>query len=162
VREPFWLWQVLTWTLLLAGLFGSLVPIPWLPGLPLVFAGIWLYGWATEFAHFGALFLVMQASFVVLGFVLDYAASAVGTKKFGGSRAGAWGAFVGGLLGLFFMPIGLIVGPFAGAIVGELIAGQDFSNAVRSGWGALAGLCGGVVIKVIIAFIMIGLFLWTI
>lgn len=162
MREPFLLWQVLTWALLLAGLFGSLVPIPWLPGLPLVFAGVWLYGWATGFAHYGAWFLLLQAGLVVLGFVLDYVASAVGAKKFGGSRAGAWGAFAGGLLGLFFMPIGLIIGPFAGAVVGELIAGNDLNNAVRSGWGALAGMCGGVVAKVIIAFIMIGLFLWQI
>lgn len=162
MREPFLLWQILTWVLLLGGLVGSLVPIPWLPGPPLVLAGIWLYGWATGFAHFGTAFLLMQAGLVVLAFVLDYGASAVGAQKFGGSRAGAWGAFVGGLVGLAFMPIGLIVGPFAGAVVGELIAGRDFNDAIRSGWGALAGLCGGVVAKVIIAFIMIGLFLWKI
>lgn len=162
MREPFLLWHVLTWVLLAGGLIGSLVPIPWLPGPPLVLAGIWLYGWATEFTYFGTSFLLLQAGLVVLAFVLDYGASAVGAKKFGGSRAGAWGAFVGGLLGLFFMPVGLIVGPFAGAVVGELIAGYDLQAAVRSGWGALAGLCGGVVAKVVIAFVMIGLFLWRI
>lgn len=162
MREPFLLWQILTWVLLLAGVFGSLVPIPWLPGLPLVFAGVWLYGWATDFQFYGGWFLAVQAALVVLGFVLDYVASAVGAKKFGGSRAGAWGAFVGGLLGLFFMPLGLILGPFLGAVVGEVIAGRDFGDAVRSGWGALAGLCCGVTAKVIIAFVMIGLFLWQI
>jgi uncharacterized protein YqgC (DUF456 family) len=92
-----------------------------------------------------------------VAFALDYIIPAWGTKKFGGSRFGVWGSIIGLFAGLlFFPPFGIIVGPFAGAVIGELVAGQNTESALRSGFGSFAGLLLGTLIKLTVS----GLMLW--
>lgn len=87
--------------------------------------------------------------------IIDYIVPVWGTKKFGGSKAGIWGATIGLVLGIFFFPpIGIILGPLAGAIIAESITGKEFNKSFIAGLGSLFGFLMGVVIKLIASFVM--------
>jgi len=135
---------VLGFCFLAGGLIGCILPV--LPGPPLSYAALLLLQ-ITQFANFSGKFLLITALITVVVTAVDYILPAWGTKKFGGSRAGTLGAVVGLLVGLFFSPAGIIVGPFAGAVAGELIAGRDKDTAFRSGFGSLMGFLMGTVMK---------------
>jgi uncharacterized protein YqgC (DUF456 family) len=98
---------------------------------------------------------------VVLALVsiaLDYLASVYGAKRFGASWRGATGALVGGIVGLFFNLPGIILGPFIGALLFEMLGGYEFKKASRAGLGAVVGLFAGVIGKCAVSVVMIGLF----
>lgn len=103
---------------LLIGLLGSVLPV--LPGVPLAYIGLWLLHW-TERASFSWQFLTIWAVIVVVIQLLDYFIPAWGTKKFGGTKWGVWGSTIGLLLGFLMGPLGIVLGPFVGAVVGELL-----------------------------------------
>ena len=137
--------------LLVGGLAGCVLPV--IPGPPLSYVALLLLQ-ATRFADFSVNFLLITAIITIIITVADYILPVWGTKKWGGSRAGSIGAIIGLLAGLFFSPLGIIVGPFAGAVVGELIAGRDSNTALRSGVGSFVGFLLGTAMKltVCIAF----------
>jgi len=91
----------------------------------------------------------------LLTIILDYVIPALGAKYVGGSKWGAWGCTIGTLLGMFFMPWGLLAGPFLGAVVGELMAGRKSGEAIRSGLGSLLGFLFGTVLKIVVCFYFI-------
>jgi len=136
---------------LVGGLVGCILPA--IPGPPLSYIALLLLQ-ATRFADFSIQFLLITAIVTVVVTVVDYILPAWGTKKWGGSRAGTIGAVIGILIGLFFLPVGIIAGPFAGAVVGELIAGSSMKVALRSGGGSFVGFLLGTAMKltVCIAF----------
>lgn len=131
---------------LLAGIVGCIVPA--LPGVPLAYVGLWLLH-ITDRAQFSWQFLLIWGIITVVVQVLDYIIPVWGTKKFGGTKWGTWGSMIGLLLGMFLGPWGIILGPFMGAVVGELIAGKASSQALRAGFGSFVGLMTGTVIKLI-------------
>ena len=139
--------------LLILGLLGCVLPI--IPGPPVSFVGMLMLKF-TDFVepsrmdHYNELLWIF-AFLAVLVTVLDYIVPVWGTKKFGGSKAGTWGAAIGLVIGLFFAPLGLILGPFAGAVVGELITGKDEKSSLRSGFGSLLGFLTGVVLKIVVS-----------
>lgn len=138
----------------IVGLIGTVLPV--LPGPGLIFGGMLLYGVMTDFAAVDAAFFVMQAAAMAIAFLIDYVASAVGTKLFGGSRQAAIGAVVGTILGLIFLgPLGIVIGPFAGAVAIELSRGAPPAAAVRVGVGTLIGAVGGTVLKLGVAIAMV-------
>jgi uncharacterized protein YqgC (DUF456 family) len=92
-------------------------------------------------------FLIITAIVTVAVTVIDYIVPVWGTKKWGGSRAGAIGSAIGLLLGLFFSPVGIIIGPFAGAVVGELITGRNTNVALRAGFGSFIGFLFGTIMQ---------------
>ena len=136
---------------LVGGLAGCILPA--LPGPPLSYIALLLLQ-ATRFGDFSVKFLIITAIVTIIVTVVDYLLPLWGAKKWGGSRAGIIGSAIGLVIGLFFLPIGIIVGPFAGAVVGELIAGRDSNVALRSGFGAFVGflLGTGVKLAVCVAF----------
>jgi uncharacterized protein len=81
-----------------------------------------------------------------------------GAKRFGATWRGLLGAFVGGLVGLFFGIPGIIVGPFLGAMAFELMGGYKIDKASRAGLGATLGVFAGVIGKCVVSVIMIALF----
>jgi len=135
---------------LVGGWVGCVVPA--MPGPPLGYIALLLLQ-ATGFAGFSGRFLLIGALVTVVVTALDYILPVWGTKKWGGSRAGTIGAIVGLLAGLFFAPVGIIVGPFAGAVVGELITGHDTDAALRSGFGSFMGFLFGTVMKLTVCMV---------
>src|SRR3984957_3482988 len=113
--------DVIAVALILTGLFGAIVP--GLPGIPLIFSGIWLAAGVDDYRHVGLGWLIGIAGVGAVGFTLDLLAGALGAKRAGASRQAVWGALAGTLIGLFFGLPGLILGPFLGAAAGELAAG---------------------------------------
>lgn len=131
--------------LIIAGLLGCILPI--IPGPPLSFLGILVLHF-TKFANYTTNFLLLLAFIAILVTVLDYIVPIWGTKRFGGTKAGMWGATIGMIIGMIFLgPLGLILGPLVGAIVGESIQGANNKNAFRAGMGAFIGFLTGVGLK---------------
>ena len=159
--EPTTLYYVLAVLLVLVGIAGTILPA--LPGLPLVFAGMLLAAWAGDFQQVGVPMLVVLGLLTVFSLAVDFWATALGAKRVGASRLAIIGAMVGTFGGLFLGPLGLLMGPFAGAIGGELIhrrslLKQDLGHATRIGVGTWFGILFGTVLKLALAFTMLGLF----
>lgn len=131
--------------LLLLGLAGCLLPL--IPGPPLSFLALVLVNFSA-YADFTVNFLLIMGSIAVAVTVLDLIVPVWATKKFGGSRYGMWGAGIGVFAGVFFLPpVGLIIGPLAGAVAGELIKGSPARQAIIAGLGSFAGFVLGTGIK---------------
>lgn len=138
--------------LLLIGFVGCIIPV--LPGVACAYAALWTL-YPTSYALTGERLLVGGIVAVAV-IILDYAVPSLGAKKFNCSKWGVFGCMAGTIVGLFFAPFGIILGPFLGAVAGELIAGKALSAAMRGGIGALLGFLVGVVLK----FAACALFTW--
>jgi len=137
---------------MLVGLIGCILPL--IPGPPLSFIGLLVLHF-SNFGEFSFSFLVLFGTIALVVTVLDYIVPVWGTKKFGGSKAGVWGAAIGLVLGIFiFPPIGLILGPLIGAILAETIKGKDFGSSLLAGLGSLVGFLLGIGMKLAASIIM--------
>lgn len=150
------LW-VLAATLILAGLAGLVLPA--LPGAPLLFAGLFVAAWTEDFAFVGTKTLIALGIMAALSYALDFAASALGARRFGASPRAIAGAAIGAVVGLFFGLPGILLGPFLGAVVGELTVRKDLQAAAGAGVGAFLGLLLATAGKLALGFAMLGLFL---
>jgi len=137
---------------LLVGFVGCVVPV--LPGVACAYAALWTL-YPTPYALTNERLLV-GGIVAVVAIVLDYVVPALGAKKFNCSKWGVFGCMVGTIVGIFFAPFGIILGPFLGAVAGELVAGKQASAALRGGFGALLGFVAGVLLK----FVVCALFTW--
>lgn len=142
--------------LLIIGFLGCFLPV--IPGPPVSFIGIFILKYtqyidAVEMDNFEVK-LYYLAGAAVLVTLLDYIVPILGTKKFGGSKYGTWGATIGLIIGLFLGPLGIIAGPFVGAYIGEKIAGKDEKSSFRAALGSFLGFLTGVVLKVIVSGII--------
>ena len=142
--------------LVVLGVLGTVVPV--LPGALLVFAGLFLAAWAQDFTRVGLWGLAIIGALMALSFAVDFIASTLGAKHVGASPKALIGAAFGGLAGMFFGLPGILLGPFIGAVLGELIARGGFAQAARVGVGTWLGLLVAAVAKLVIAFLMIGTF----
>lgn len=147
---------VLAAVLMIAGLAGAVLPA--LPGIPLIFGGIWLAAAVDGYRHLGAWWLGGIAVLGTIGVVLDLVAGTLGARKVGASPQAVWGAALGTLAGLFFGVPGLLLGPFLGALGGELMAGNSVLRSTHVGVGTWVGLLFGTLIKLVVSCAMIGLF----
>jgi len=141
---------------IVGGFIGTLFPV--LPGTLLILAGFLVYGLITGFTNLDPAFFLGQGVLVGLSYVIDFLATALGVKMYGGSRAAAWGAVFGSLLIFVIGPLGILVGPLLGAVAGELIMGEELRQALHSGFGSFVGFVGGALAKLIISCIMVGWF----
>ena len=135
------LWWLLTALIVIAGLAGTVVPA--LPGVPLVFAGLFLGAWIDGFQIVGWATIGVLAVLTLIAVIVDFVASAAGA-----------------VVGMFFGLPGMLLGPFVGAVLGELGAGRDLLRSGRAGIGAWLGMVVATALKLAIAFLMIGLFLF--
>ncbi|MGG1553311.1 DUF456 domain-containing protein [Paenibacillus ferrarius] len=148
---------VLVILLFVVGMAGAVYPV--LPGVLAIYGAFFLYGWLISFEPFGWWFWTIQTLIVVIIIVADYAVSALGVKKFGGSRAAVIGSTIGLIIGPFVIPaFGLILGPFIGAVLGELIIGTNWKLAIKSGVGSVLGFFASSVVKIALQLVMIILF----
>lgn len=148
-----WFLAILGGILMVVGIIGAIVPV--LPGPPISYLGLLLLHW-TGWAEFSTQFLVIMAAVAASVTAVDYVVPVWGTKKFGGSKAGVRGSTIGLIIGVFFFPpIGIIVGPFLGAVIAELMVNaDDFNKALRSGLGSLVGFLMGTGLKLSASLLM--------
>ena len=143
--------------LILVGLAGTVLPA--LPGLPLMFAGMWLGAWADGYHRVSGWTIAVLGVLTVLSLGIDIAATAMGAKRVGAGKLAMVGAAVGTLVGgIFFSIPGLILGPFVGAVLGELARGKELRQASSIGFGTWVGLAIGTAFKLALAFAMLGIF----
>ena len=141
------------------GLFGSFLPV--LPGPTISWIGLALLYFTNK----------VQNNYWILGItlfitisitILDYVIPAKSTKKFGGTKYGVWGTNIGLLVGLFFPPIGFIIGPFLGAFVGEMIYNsKNVNGALKSATGAFIGFLASSFIKFMVCLSFLMLYLYV-
>lgn len=152
---PFLVWLIFA-VCAAIGLAGAIVPA--LPGIPLIYAGIFLVAWWYKFEVVGTTTLIVTGVLAVLGLLVDTIASVVGAKKVGASRQALIGSAVGAFFGMFFLLPGIILGPFIGALAGELWAQKDLAQATRVGIGTWLGMLLGMAAKIGISLAMLGAF----
>jgi uncharacterized protein YqgC (DUF456 family) len=157
ITPVFYLLWTLAVLLILIGLVGIVMPA--LPGHIMIFAGLVLAAWADGFTRVGAATLVAIGLIGAASYGVDFAAAALGAKRLGASKRAMVGAGLGTLLGLFLGLPGLVIGPFVGAVLGELSTNRDWRRAGKAGLAAWIGFAIGTAVKVGIAFAMIGIFI---
>ena len=147
---------VIAGLLILVGIAGVILPA--LPGLPVVFAGMLLAAWVDDFQHVSIWVIVLLGVLTVVSLGVDLAASTLGAKRAGASKKAMVGAALGTFAGLFLGIPGLLLGPFVGAVAGELIHGRELREASKIGFGTWLGIALGTALKLALAFAMLGIF----
>jgi hypothetical protein len=150
------LWYALAALLVVGGLAGSVLPA--LPGVPLVFSGLLIAAWADDFTRVGAVTLALLGLLTVLSFVIDFAATAMGARRVGATKLAVIGAALGTFAGVFLGIPGLILGPFVGAVAGEMMSHGQVQQATRAGVATWMGLLFGTLAKLALVFTMLGVF----
>jgi uncharacterized protein YqgC (DUF456 family) len=137
--------------IMLVGILGCFLPL--LPGPPLCYVALLLQQLRTD-VPFTAKFLWIWGGITVVVTALDYIIPIYGTRRFGGTKYGVWGCMIGLIAGFWMGPLGIIIGPFAGAFVGEMVASKNSDHALRAAWGSFVGFLLGTVLKLVMCSIM--------
>jgi len=145
--------------LMFLGVLGSFLPV--LPGPLTSWFGLLALHFTMAVPK-NWTFLIITLVIAIIILLIDYIIPAIGTKKFGGSKAGMIGTIVGLLVAIFF-PIlgffGIIIWPFIGALVGELLNKSDSNIAIKAAFGSLIGFLTGTFLKFVVSVIYLGLFI---
>ena len=149
------LW-ILAVALIAVGMVGIVLPA--LPGTVLIFIGLFLAAWTDSFHRVGPLMLTIIGIIGAASYGIDFVAAALGAQRLGASKRAMAGAALGTLFGLFLGLPGIIIGPFIGAVLGELTLHRDWKRVGKAGVAAWIGFAIGTAVKVGMAFLMIGLF----
>jgi uncharacterized protein YqgC (DUF456 family) len=148
---------IIAFLLVILGVAGSFLPI--IPGPLTGWLGLLVLHF-TEGVEMSLSFLIISFIVALFIFILDYIIPAIGTKRFGGSKAGMIGTTLGLLVGLLSpIPFGIIIGPFVGALIGEMIHRNDFNKATKAAFGSFLGFIASTFLKFIVALIFLGFFL---
>ena len=150
-----WLWIVVA-LLVAIGTAGVVLPI--LPGVLLVLAGLVLGAWIDDFAYVGRGTLILLAGLAALTYAVDFAASALGARRAGADPRAMLGAALGGVVGLFFGLPGILIGPFAGAALGQLSSRGGLRRAGRVGLATWIGMLLGGAVKLGLVLTMLLIF----
>ena len=148
-------WPVVGWVVIVIGLAGVILPM--LPGAPPIFIGITIIAWSGDFRRVSEFTVAFVGLLAVLSWSIDYLAASLGVKRVGASSLAVLGAVVGTVLGLFAGLVGVLLGPIVGATIGEWLARRDGGLATRAGFAAGVSFLLGIVARVGIAFMMIGI-----
>ncbi len=132
----------------LLGIVGCIIPA--IPGALLSYLGL-LCAFFTSYSQLGSGALWIWALICVAVTLADYFLPAWMTKRFGGTRSGAIGATIGVFVGFFlFPPFGIILGPFMGAVLGELHHDKkDAGKAIVVGFGSFLAFIFGTGLKLV-------------
>ncbi len=152
---------ILGFFLMLVGIAGSVLPV--IPGTPISWLGLIILFLAPSL-EFDWVFISITGVVAIAIYILDYIIPAIGTKKFGGSKAGAWGAIIGLFVGIFApIPLGILIGPFVGALIGELVVNKTESKlALKAAFGSFIGFLTSTFIKFFATCVYLGLFIWKV
>lgn len=153
--DPVW-WWALSITLIVIGVIGTFLPV--LPGAALVFGGMLLAAWVDGFQRVGWITLVILGFLTALVLVVDIVSGFLGAKRVGASKLAIVGAAIGTVVGLFFGIIGILIAPFIGAVLGEVIARGQLAPAARVGVATWIGMLVGTLAKFALVLAMVGVF----
>jgi len=144
--------------LMIVGLLGVVLPI--ISGIPLSWLGLLIYAWGTGFERISITLVVVFFVLTLLTLVLDFVVPMLGAKKYGASKFGIFGALLGFMVGIFVLgPWGIILGPFIGALLGELIVRGNPKEAAGPALGTFLGFVAGTLFKITVILIMAGFFI---
>jgi uncharacterized protein YqgC (DUF456 family) len=149
------LW-ILAVALIVVGVVGTVLPM--LPGAALVFAGILLAAWIDDFQRITMTTVIVCGLLTLVAWGADYVSAMLGAKKAGASRLAVIGAAIGTVLGLFTGLVGVLFMPLVGAAIGEYVSDRDAVRAAHVGVATWVGLLLGTIAKVVVTFMMAGLF----
>lgn len=155
MEQTAWAWWALSVALIVVGLAGTVLPA--LPGVVFVMAGILVAAWIDDFQRITWLAVSAAGVLTVLAFALDYVAAIMGARYVKASRDAIIGAAIGTIAGLAMGLVGVLFMPFVGAAIGEYIARRNQPGALKVGLATWVGTMVGLVSKVVIAFMMIGI-----
>ena len=141
--------------LIVGGLIGTVVPT--LPGIPMIFGGIWLASALDDYQHIGTTWLIILGVLAAFGVAMDFVATSLGARRVGASSLAVWGASIGTFIGMFLGLPGLILGPFVGAVVGELVSSKSVLRSAHVGIGTWLGLLFGTLVKLVLSVVMVAL-----
>lgn len=141
---------------MLVGLLGSV--LPGIPGPPLILGAAVLHRVIRPDSGPSTWVLVVLGLLTLFSFGIDFLATSLGAKRLGATWRGAVGAAIGTLLGFFWLPVGLVLGPLAGAMLLEMAGGRPWREAGRAGLGAMLGIAAGAIGKLGCSMAMIALF----
>jgi uncharacterized protein len=150
------LWYLAAALLILVGLAGTVLPA--LPGVPIVFAGMWLAAWVEAYTRIGTWTVVLLGVLAAIAVLLDFVAGLLGARRVAATKAALWGAMIGTVVGMFFGLAGLLLGPFVGALIGEVSAGGTILRSTHVGIATWLGLLFGTLAKIALSFTMLGIF----
>lgn len=151
---------IFSFLLVLAGGLG--VILPFLPGVPIAWLGLLLFAYLTGFLLVTWKALLIFLGLVILSMAMDVIGPLVGAKKYQASRYGLIGLSAGTLLGLVLLgPIGIVVGPFLGAILGEMASGKEWEEALKSAKGVFLGILAGTAVKLALIIIIFGFMIFS-
>lgn len=146
---------IISTILVLAGLFGVILPL--LPGVPIAWLGLFIFAIGTGFERISVTTTVIFFAVMLLTFAVDFFAPMLGAGKYKASKWGIIGASLGSLLGIITLGLwGIILGPFVGAMLGEIIAGKEGGKAIKIAFGTFWGIVFGGLFKVIVVLVMLG------
>ena len=152
-------WSIILCSILMfAGLLGAV--LPFLPGVPLAWLGLFIYALVTDFENISVTVVVIFFVLTMFTLILDFVAPMLGAKKYRASKYGVIGAFIGFIVGIFVLGFwGIILGPLTGAFLGELISMRKPKQALGSALGAFVGFIAGALFKIVLIFVMAGFFI---
>jgi uncharacterized protein len=143
--------------LILIGLAGTVLPA--LPGVALVLGGIVLGAWLDDFKRVEWWWIAVCAVLAVIAWVTDFLATVLGAKKAGASKLAIAGAAIGTIVGIFMGLVGVLFMPFVGAVLGQYLSEKDGKRAAKVGVATWLGLLVGTIVKLVLVFMMLGIFL---
>lgn len=136
------------------GILGTVIPM--IPGLPMIFAGAWLAAFIDHYDKINVWVVVLLGLLMLIGLAIDWIAQTMGAKKAGATKLGIVGSLIGTFVGIFTGLWGLIFMPLLGAAIGEFIDHQDMLRSGKVGFATWLGMIIGTVVKLALAFTMIG------
>lgn len=150
------LW-ILVALLIAVGVAGTILPA--LPGVILVLAGIVLGAWIGDFTQVSGVTIAIVTVLAIAAWLIDYLAGVMGARKAGASKEAIVGALIGTVLGIFTGLWGLLFLPLIGAVAGQYFVDRDMIRARDVGIATWLGMAVGILAKIALTFLMIGIFI---
>ncbi len=150
------LWSVSA-ALIVIGLAGTVLPL--VPGTLLVWGGILVGAWIDDYTRVGIGTVVIITAIAVLAWALDFVAGLMGAKRAKASKLALVGAALGTVVGIFMGLVGVLFMPLVCAAIGEYWSQRNQQRAAKVAFATWLGLMVGMVAKVVLSFVMVGIFL---